>query len=459
MSAVDAARQEFSSPLTERWEALKSLLQQESGDNNFRSWIMPITPKALSSGVLELAVPTRFMRDWVKTHYADRIQALWSQNFGALVRVDVTVSSVASPQRAIPVTLPAAANDTAVVADFSSPLDPRYTFDTFVVGASNALAAAAARKVAESDAALFNPLYIYGSVGLGKTHLLHATAAAVRLRKPQAVVAYMSAERFMYRFVQALRNKDTMSFKSFFRTADALLIDDIQFICGKESTQDEFLHAFNALIDHGKQVIVSADRPPHELDGTSDRLRSRLGMGLAVKVENTTPDLRVAILKSKTALLKRDVPLEVIDLLASRITSSVRELEGGLNRLIAHAELTGQPVSTAAALPLLQDLLRPNGRGATMDDIQKKTVEHYGLRIADMTSPRRTRAVARPRQVAMYLCKTLTEHSLPDIGRKFGGRDHTTVIHAVRTIEALIASDPVLARDVEALKREMTQVY
>ena len=443
-------------PLAQRWEQLKPLLQREAGDNNFRSWIIPIAPLSFAGGVLELGVPTRFMRDWVRTHYADRIRALWAQHFGAPARVEIVIAEKAAAAEAVAYTTPVVANDAGTDNNedrFSSPLDPRYTFDNFVTDPSNALAAGASRKLAESDMVPFNPLYIHGGVGLGKTHLMQAAAQVLRARKPSAKIVYMSAERFMYQFVQALRGKDTMTFKSFFRSVDVLMIDDIQFICGKESTQDEFLHTFNSLLDHGKQVVVSADRAPAELDGIGERLRSRLGMGLAARIEPTTYELRLAVLRSKCGLLKRDIPQDVLELLAAKITSNVRELEGALNRLIAHAELADRPVTLETAQALLQDLLKAGDRRVSVEEIQKKVADYYGLRLADMHSPRRARPLARPRQVAMYLCKIMTEHSLPDIGRKFGGRDHTTIIHGIRRIEELMTTDADMARDVEILKR------
>lgn len=448
-----------------RWEAVRSSLHQETGDNNFRSWIQPISFQSFGNGVLNLGVPTRFMRDWIRTHYEPRIRSLWLQNGSGLNHIEISVA--AAPAVTLPsagMILPSApslaANDAVVdgegtAADFSSPLDPRYTFDNFVVAPSNALAATAARRVAESDSILFNPLYVYGAVGLGKTHLLQASVAALRARNLGAKAIYMSAERFMYHFVQALRRKDTMAFKARFRAIDILVIDDIQFICGKEATQDEFLSTFNALLDEGKQIVVAADRSPAELDGVSERLRSRLGGGLAVRIEPAAYPLRLSILQLKRDLLKRDIPDEVLAFLAAGITTNVRELEGGLNRLVAQAELMGRAVNIETAQDLLQDLLRAGVRRLSIEDIQKKVTEHYDIRMSDMLSPRRARTVARPRQVAMYLAKVLTEHSLPDIGRKFGGRDHTTIIHGIRRIEALMTSDPAIAQDVAVLKRAL----
>lgn len=457
-SGADAA----ASSLALRFTQVKSLLQKEFGDTAFRSWIQPVDATRFAGGVLELSVPTRFIRDWVKSHYADRIRSLWQQNFGPVARVDITISTRkenVSAEPAHTVTpyaeTPVANQNTAAVEDLSSPLDPRFTFANFVTGRSNELAANAAKAVAAGTSRL-NPLFLQGGVGLGKTHLMQAVAHAVRAQYPTRKVAYMSAEKFMYQFVKALRAKDTMTFKTALRNIDILMVDDIQFICGKDQTQEEFIHTFNALIDQGKQIIVSADKSPAELDGLGERLRSRLGMGLVAAIQQTTPELRLEILRAKCTMLGRNVAEDVLEFLAQRIASNVRELEGALNRLIAHAELAGRALNVDTAADVLQDLLRAHERRVSVEDIQKKVAEHYGIRLADMHSPRRARPVARPRQVAMYLCKALTSHSLPEIGRKFGGRDHTTIIHGVRKVEELMAEDAALRDDVDTLKRAIS---
>lgn len=444
-----------------RFDNLKPALQKEFGETAFRSWIAPIEARTAAAGVLELGVPTRFIRDWVKTHYADRLRGIWTQAYGPIARIDVVVAAStrpATPQQiaALAPTAPVANENEAegVQNGLSSPLDPRYTFDNFVTGKSNELAFAAAKKLSESDTALFNPLYIHGAVGLGKTHLMQAAGHTFRARHKPARVLYLSAEKFMYQFVKALRFKDTMSFKEQFRNVDVLMVDDIQFIAGKEATQEEFFHTFQALIDQGKQVIVTSDRAPSALD-VEDRLKSRLGGGLVVDVRQTDEELRLRILQSKCKMLGRDVAADVLSFLARKIVSNVRELEGALNRLIAHADLTARALTVESAEELLHDLLRANDRRVSIEDIQRKVAEHYNIRFSDLLSPRRARPVARPRQVAMYLCKMLTVHSLPEIGRKFGGRDHTTIIHGVRKIEELVKEDATLAGDVEALKRQI----
>jgi chromosomal replication initiator protein len=339
--------------------------------------------------------------------------------------------------------------------DIGAPVDPRFTFENFVVGKPNELAFAAAKRVADLDAPPFNPLFLYGGVGLGKTHLMHAIAWQIRRHRSRRKVVYLSAEKFMYQFIKALRFKDTMSFKELFRSADVLMVDDVQFIGGKESTQEEFFHTFNTLIDRGRQIVISSDRSPAELSGLEERIRSRLGWGLVADIHPTTYELRLGILQSKAEKIAREVkvPANVLAFLAHRITSNVRELEGALNRIIAQATLVGRAITLEMAQEVLQDLLRAHERRVTIEEIQKRVAEHFDIRIADMHSARRARAVARPRQVAMYLAKQLTPRSLPEIGRKFGGRDHTTVMHAIRKIEELRGADSLLSEDIELLRR------
>ncbi|PJN95678.1 chromosomal replication initiator protein DnaA, partial [Amaricoccus sp. HAR-UPW-R2A-40] len=339
-----------------------------------------------------------------------------------------------------------------------SPLDARFTFDTFVVGKPNELAHAAARRVADRDSVSFNPLFLYGGVGLGKTHLMHAIAWGVRQSDPSARILYLSAEQFMYRFISALRFKEMHGFKELFRSVDMLMVDDVQFIAGKDSTQDEFFHTFNALIDQHKQIIISADRAPGEIDGLEERIKSRLQWGLVVDLHPTDYELRLGILQSKAEAQLLEHPgvtigSGVMEFLAHRISSNVRVLEGALNRLFAFASLVGRDINLDMTQECLADILRASERKVTIEEILRKVADHYNLRMSDLLSARRARNVARPRQVAMYLAKTLTSRSLPDIGRRFGGRDHTTVIHAVRKIEELKATDSQIAEDVELLRR------
>ena len=453
------------------WDRVKARLRKELGEAVFKSWVTPITPGAVRNGEVELAVPTRFMRDWISTHYAERIRLLWSGENPHVRKVTLKVEPAGSQSKSTlkrppsPVAPPRAAQSSSIGAttgsvsppslgsDLSAPLDSRYVFENFVVGKPNEFAYAAAKRVAESDQVSFNPLFLYGGVGLGKTHLMHAIAWEIRQRTPSRRVVYLSAEKFMYSFVRALRNQDMVSFKEQFRSVDVLMIDDVQFISGKDSTQEEFFHTFNALVDQGRQIVLSADKSPSNLEEIGDRLRSRLSSGLVADLHPTTFELRLGILDEKAEHLGVSVPQKVQEFLAHKITSNVRELEGALTRLVAHAQLVGGALTLETAQDLLQDLLRAHDRRLTMEEIQKRVAEHFKIRVSDMSSARRSRVVARPRQVAMYLSKQLTSRSLPEIGRAFGGRDHTTVMHAVRKVEELSKSDSAFAEDVELLTR------
>ncbi len=457
--------------LDQQWSQVQGMLRAEFGETTYRTWLGPLQLVGVEGDRVRLAVPTRFLRDWIAAHYADRIRALWHRlnpAVGGVVLIVETAPTATAP--ALPPALPSrpapALGTTtppldappAPDSDIGAPVDPRCTFENFVVGPPNELAFAAARRVAELEAPPFNPLFLYGGVGLGKTHLMHAIAWQIRRQNPGRKVVYLSAEKFMYQFIKALRFKDTMSFKELFRSSDVLMVDDVQFIGGKGSTQEEFFHTFNTLVDRGRQIVVSADRSPSELMGLEERIRSRLGWGLVVDIHPTTYELRLDILRRKAALLAREaeVPDRVLEFLAHRITANVRELEGALNRVAAQATLVGRAITLEIAQEVLQDLLRAHERRITIEDIQKKVAEHYSLRMADMLSARRARAVARPRQVAMHLAKQLTPRSLPEIGRKFGGRDHTTVMHAIRRIDELRAVDGVLNEDIELLRRLLT---
>ncbi|WP_428540500.1 chromosomal replication initiator protein DnaA [Rhodopila sp.] len=345
-------------------------------------------------------------------------------------------------------------------SDLAAPLDPRFTFDGFVVGKPNEFAYACARRVADHPSSPgFNPLFLYGGVGLGKTHLMHAIAWELTDRKADPVsVAYMSAEKFMYRFIAAIRSQSTMEFKENLRSVDVLMIDDLQFLIGKDNTQEEFFHTFNYLVEQGKQIVVSADKSPSDLSGLEHRLRTRLGCGMVADLHSTTYELRISILEAKASRAGVAVPVKVLEFLAHKITSNVRELEGALNRLVAHANLFNRPITLETTHEVLHDILKAHDRRVTIEEIQKKVAEHYSIRLTDMSSARRARAVARPRQVAMYLAKQLTSRSLPEIGRKFGNRDHTTVMHAVSRVSELMQRDGNFAEDVELLRRLLEAV-
>ncbi len=466
------------SPATmgEAWARIRGRLREEVGEVEYRTWLRQMTLAGIEGDEAIVVLPTRFLRDWVRSHYGDRLSALWQQESPAVRRVDVRLGpqrpaasaedadEAAAPGRDGPprrngLAEPLSAGRVAVRSgdargDWSAPLDPRFTFDTFVVGKPNEFAHACARRVAEKPALPgFNPLFLYGGVGLGKTHLMHAVAWAIRAGEPARNVAYMSAEKFMYRFIAALRSQSTMEFKESLRSVDVLMVDDLQFLIGKDNTQEEFFHTFNALVDAGKQIVVSADKSPSDLNGLEDRLRTRLGCGMVADIHATTFELRLSILVAKATAAGVDVPKSVQEFLAHKITSNVRELEGALNRLIAHANLFGRAVTLDNAQEVLHDILRAHDRRVTIEEIQRKVAEHYNIRLTDMSSPRRARAVARPRQVAMYLAKQLTSRSLPEIGRRFGNRDHTTVMHAVSRISELMQADAAFAEDVELLRR------
>jgi len=441
------------------WKNIHSKMREEFGEAVFRSWLKPLVLQAYYHGTLEVSVPTRFMRDWIQSHYSTRVLEMCSSSNKEIKRLEIVVVQNALPldeEEEKTTTVTAKSNDNVVSNfDLLSPLDKRFTFDSFVVGKPNALAHAAALRVVESSVP-FNPLFLYGGVGLGKTHLMHAIAWEMATRFPEKKVMYLSAEKFMYQFVKALRSNEAMAFKEQFRSVDILMIDDIQFISGKESTQEEFFHTFNALVDLNKQIIISSDKAPSDLTGVDERLRSRLAWGLVADLQPSSYELRLGILNSKRKQLEADVPDSVLEFLALKVTSNIRELEGALNRIVAHSDVTKQVITLESTQHVLQDLLRSRDRRITIDEIQRKVAEHYNIKLSDMHSARRARNVARPRQVAMYLSKNLTARSLPEIGRKFGGRDHTTVMHAVRKIGELISEDASFSQDVEVVKRALT---
>ncbi|MFT9399086.1 chromosomal replication initiator protein DnaA [Acetobacter sp.] len=454
--------------LEKSWIRICSRLKGEVGEVEYRTWLTKIALGPVDGDEITLLLPTRFLRDWVRSQYGDRLSELWNQEVSAIRRVELQVARPGDPV-APPLALeektadasaaPQADSEDAprvapeVKSDIAAVLDSRFTFDTFVVGKPNEFAYACARRVAEKPSSVgFNPLFLYGGVGLGKTHLMHAIGAEL-LQSGTVSVAYMSAEKFMYRFIAAIRSQSTMEFKEQLRSVDVLMIDDLQFLIGKDNTQEEFFHTFNALVDAGRQIIVSADKSPSDLSGLEDRLRTRLGCGMVADIHATTFELRISILESKAAASGVVVPSKVLEFLAHKITSNVRELEGALNRLIAHANLFGRPVTLEATQDVLHDILKAHDRRVTIEEIQKKVAEHWNIRLTDMSSARRARAVARPRQVAMFLAKQLTSRSLPEIGRKFGNRDHTTVMHAVSRVTELMERDTAFAEDVELLRR------
>lgn len=442
--------------LATAWEQIRKTMRQSIGARSFDHWLKPVSLAGWCSedGAVRLSLPSEFMASWVRTHHGERLTQAWKAANPQVraVRIEVTGDVPveryeAKPEAPAPAAAPVAAKD-------SYAFDPRFSFDRFVTGPANAVAANAAMTFASGGAMRFSPLYVHSQTGQGKTHLLHAIGQDFIARNPQARVLYMSAERFMFDFVQAMRAKDTISFKTRLRSADLLMIDDVQFIAGKDTTQEEFLHTVDELMSQGRKLVISADRAPQALDGVEGRILSRLTQGLVVDIQPPDYTLRRAIIGAKAAAIEGvTIESEVLDLLASRLSTNVRELEGGLNRLVAYGSLGNRPVTVDFAEEVLADMFRASRRRITIDEIQKRVSEHFHIRHAEMVSARRAREVARPRQIAMYLAKQLTPRSLPEIGRRFGGRDHTTVIHAVRQIEKLRGEDSEIDNDVRTLMR------
>ena len=441
--------------LATHWASIRGRLQQEVGDVVYRTWLRNMTLSGLDGDEVTILLPSAFQRDWVRMHYSDRLNALWQATGTGVRRVEFQADRAGAekPAAAEPEKPAAPAVAAAPAAEVSAPLDPKFQFENFVVGKPNEFAYACARRVAElPNSPGFNPLFLYGDVGLGKTHLMHAIGLELTRRDLGVQVAYMSAEKFMHQFITSIRSRQTMEFKEQLRRLDVLMIDDIQFLIGKESTQEEFFHTFNALVDSGRQIVISADKSPHDMNGIQGRLSTRLGCGMIADFHATTFELRMGILAAKAGRAEVDVPPKVLELLAHKIDTNVRELEGCLNRLVAHASLFNRPITLESAQKVLHDILRSHDRRVTIEEIQKRVAEHWGLRVTDMTSSRRARAVARPRQVAMYLSKQFTDRSLPEIGRMFGNRDHTTVMHAVSRVTELMAADPDFREQVELMQ-------
>ncbi|MCJ8143719.1 chromosomal replication initiator protein DnaA [Ancylobacter sp. A5.8] len=460
----------------EAWERVRRRLRAEIGEEVYSSWFPRIELDDIHGGTVRLSVPTRFLKTWIQQHYIERLNALWQGEMPD-ARVDIIVrtavlrspGATAAPMRAVvrPAPQPAASEGSraapiiveSVSSGTGSPLDPRLTFNTYRLGSSNRLAHAAALKLAEAPAGsgpVFNPLYLHAAVGLGKTHLLQAITAAGPEHGRRVV--YLTAERFMYGFVQALKNQSSLAFKEQLRGIDTLVIDDLQFLQGK-TVQQEFCHTLNALMDSGRQVVIAADRPPAELDALEERVRSRLAGGLVVEIAPLDEELRLDILSARVNALAQghpgfNVPADVLSFIARNCGQNGRDLDGALNRLLAHNQLTSSAITLEMAETAVRDLVRSTEpKRVRVDDILRIVAKHYNVTRADILSQRRTANVVKPRQVAMYLAKTLTLRSLPEIGRRFGGRDHTTVLHAVRKIENLVGSDRALADEVETLKR------
>ncbi len=462
--------------INDQWQEICSQLKMEFGETAFDSWLKPLSVSSFDKGIMQISAPTAFMKNWVLAHYSERIHKIWEHKNPEIKKIQIVVQNMMTTKDRA-----SSLNDTSLLKKIKSTptpqsfygfspaansyyehdeylqskLNPAYTFENFVVGKTNEFAYAAAHKVAESRNVSFNPLFLYSGVGLGKTHLLHAIAQYIQKNDPSRHVVYISAEQFLYKFVNALRYKDTAAFKEQFRSVDVLMIDDVQFLANKEKTQDEFFYTFNSLMEGGRQIILSADKSPNELDGMESRLKSRLNSGLVADIMPTDFDLRLGILQRKAMQMGIDLPQNVAEFLAQKISSNIRELEGSLKRIAAHSQLlSSHEITLDMTQDVLKDMLRSIDRKTTIDEIQKKVSEYFNISVKEMQSSRRARNVARPRQIAMYLAKQLTSRSLPEIGRKFD-RDHTTVMHAVRKVEELIVEDASLAESVESLRRSL----
>lgn len=443
------------------WQKCLSLLQEEYPAQQFNTWLRPLQAETQDSTLILLA-PNRFVVDWVKTHFNERINELVRQLFpDTITQVNIEIGTKAvTPTQSEPMTPTVSSSPmvqtiskTVTDAHHNNYLNKKFVFDSFVEGNSNQLARAAALQVAERPGDAYNPLFIYGGVGLGKTHLMHAIGNTILKNNPQAKVLYLHSERFVADMVKALQTNAINEFKRFYRSLNALLIDDIQFFAGKDRSQEEFFHTFNALLEGQQQIILTSDRYPKEIEGVEERLKSRFGWGLTVAVEPPELETRVAILISKAEQSNVILPYEVAFFIAKRIRSNVRELEGALRRVIANAHFTGKAITIEFVNDALRDLLALQDKLVTIENIQKTVAEYYKVKVADLLSKRRSRSIARPRQMAMALAKDLTNHSLPEIGDHYGGRDHTTVIHACRKVKELVSEGGDFAEDYKNLMR------
>ncbi len=449
------------------WNRCLERLEGELNAQQFNTWIRPL--QAVEAGDrLQLLAPNRFVLDWVKKNYLDQIvhyTAEFSGERTPRVLLEIGSRAPTAPKRPTPRARPLGSASNAGTASQSTSADagntrsninPQFTFESFVEGKSNQLARAASMQVGQNPGQAYNPLFIYGGVGLGKTHLMHAVGNTIQQANPNARVVYLHSERFVAEMVRALQHNKIDEFKRNYRSVNALLIDDVQFFAGKERSQEEFFHTFNALFESQQQIILSSDRFPREVSGLEERLRSRFGWGLTVAVEPPDLETRVAILQSKALQLHADLPSDVAFFIGKRIRSNIRELEGALRRVIANSQFTGKPITMEFAKDALRDMLAAQDKLVTIDNIQKTVAEYFQMRVADLNSGKRSRSIARPRQIAMTLAKELTSHSLPEIGTAFGGRDHTTVLHANRKIAELREADPRLSEDYTNLLRTLS---
>ncbi|GAB2717220.1 chromosomal replication initiator protein DnaA [Paenibacillus thermoaerophilus] len=446
------------SHLTELWQQVLSVIQTKLAKPSFDTWLKPTRAVELTGDVLTIAAPTTFAKEWLESRYTKLITASVYETFSRHlnVRFVVVASDQDHPVAAQPQHQAVQTASNGVEEPFQTMLNPKYVFETFVIGAGNRFAHAASLAVAEAPAKAYNPLFLYGGVGLGKTHLMHAIGHYVIQHNPSAKVLYISSEKFTNEFINAIRDNRGESFRSKYRNIDVLLIDDIQFLAGKEQTQEEFFHTFNALHEERKQIIISSDRPPKEIPTLEDRLRSRFEWGLITDIQPPDLETRIAILRKKAKAENLDIPNEAMIYIANQIDTNIRELEGALIRVVAYSSLINQDITAHLAAEALKDIIpssRP--RQISIQDIQQKVGEFYGVKLEDFKARKRTKAVAFPRQVAMYLSRELTDYSLPRIGEAFGGRDHTTVIHAHEKISQALQNDPELYKIINSLKEKI----
>jgi chromosomal replication initiator protein len=429
------------------WKDMQPSLVSEFGEETYQSWIAPLVPLRLEKEVLIFAVPSIFMRNWILTHYANFITQKWTESIPDIERIDFVIETHVAP---------IVSEDTKEIVQ----LEHRFSFDSFVVGKPNEFAFAAALRVSESKTPPFNPLFLYGGVGLGKTHLMHSIALRIHQLFPEKRVLYMTSEQFMHRFIQSVRHKTTELFKDEFRSVDVLMIDDIQFIAGKENTQEELFHTFNSIVDGNRQVIISADKSPTDLDRIEERLKSRLGWGLVADIHPTNFELRLSILQAKAEKMNCQISSDILEYLAMNVTSSVRELEGALNRIVAHTQMMHEQPSLSHVQDFLKDHVRHTGQtSGDIDKIQNFVCSYFGISLIDLLSVKRSKDIAHARQVAIYMTKIFTSKSLPEIGRCFGGRDHTTILHAIRKIQDQKDKNKKLAYDLIEIEKKLKIMY
>lgn len=446
----------MSAQLYELWEKTLNIIKGELTEVSFNTWIKSAVPLSISEDTIKFGVPNDFTKEILDTRYKDLL--INAIKLISTKRYNIEFSIVSEETAAVEKTKEETKKNVQVSDEMSATLNPKYTFDSFVIGNSNRFAHAASLAVAESPAKAYNPLFIYGGVGLGKTHLMHAIGHYILKTNSKAKVVYVSSEKFTNELINSIKDDKNVDFRNKYRNVDVLLIDDIQFIAGKERTQEEFFHTFNALHEANKQIILSSDRPPKEIPTLEDRLRSRFEWGLIADIQAPDFETRIAILKKKADVEKLNIPNEVMVYIASQIKSNIRELEGALIRIVAYSSLTNKEVSVDLASEALKDIIsNKHTKHITIDLIQDIVASYYNLKIEDFKSQRRTRNVAFPRQIAMYLCRKLTDMSLPKIGEEFGGRDHTTVIHAYEKISESLQNDEALQNTINDLSKKITQ--